>query len=216
MRVTSTIDELLPNSSTFDPMAGASSSSLPQFDYKSSSPSSSKASNSALQRSGKSKDNLGYLIDNSRVEMSTIKELIKNLTPDDMATFYKLVNENCKAQEEELNFDVESDLMSSLAVPQEVDNNVSQIDLENLEKIIENQLANTEASTQPSSSNNVTSPETINSALADHSSSAQKSDDPGLTSIDDGALGLIGLGDELFDADDILTNVSVDQYFNMN
>ncbi|XP_019757209.1 heat shock factor protein isoform X2 [Dendroctonus ponderosae] len=215
MRVSSTIDELLPNSNTYDPMAGASNSPLPQFDYKSSLPSSSKASNSALQRAGGSKDNLGYLIDNSRVEMSTIKELIKNLTPDDMTTFYKLVNENCKAQEEDLNFDVASDLMSSLAVP-EVDNNISQSDLENLEKMIQNQIGNTEALSQPLSSNDTIQADTINSALADPSSSVQKSDDPGLPSIDDGALGLIGLDDDLFNTDDILTNVSVDQFFNMN
>lgn len=101
MTVSSSIEELLPGSSAFNQASSSTvDPSLPQIDYSTSQPSSSKQTNSALQRAGGSKENLGYLIDNTQVEITRIKELLKALTPDDMASFYKLVNDNYKMQED--------------------------------------------------------------------------------------------------------------------
>lgn len=46
------------------------------------------------------------------MEISTLKELLRNLSPDDMTNFYKLVNDNYKEQEDELALEADNDLMS--------------------------------------------------------------------------------------------------------
>ncbi|KAL1497178.1 hypothetical protein ABEB36_008178 [Hypothenemus hampei] len=105
MRVSSNIEEIFSNQ--------IEDQNLSEFDYSKSMPSSSTntATSSALQRSGNSgKENMGYLIDNSRVEMNTLKELLKNLSPDDMSSFYKLINDNYKIQDEDLTADSENEL----------------------------------------------------------------------------------------------------------
>lgn len=46
------------------------------------------------------------------MEISTLKELLRNVSPDDMTNFYKLVNDNYKEQEDELALEADNDLMS--------------------------------------------------------------------------------------------------------
>ncbi|XP_030754290.1 heat shock factor protein 1-like isoform X2 [Sitophilus oryzae] len=103
MSVSSTIEELLSTGSPFSQTSEASiDQNLPVIDLAAASPSSSNDPNSALQRTN-SKDNLGYYIDNSQVELSSIKELLKGMSQEDMANFYKLLNENYnKPQDNEL------------------------------------------------------------------------------------------------------------------
>lgn len=178
MRVSSSIEEILPGPSPN------------QFDYATSLPSSSKTSHSALQRSGGSKENVGYLIDNSRVEMNTIKEMLKNLTPEDMSTFYKLVNENYKIQEDDLSFETENELTSlglmspsdEIIVPEEPATSISMLD-----DIIKEQSDQAKVNQIPS-------------APSEH--------------LPDTGLGVIN--DELLNTDELLNNVSVEQYFNID
>ncbi|XP_066258639.1 heat shock factor protein-like [Euwallacea similis] len=109
IHVSPAVEEVFANASQ---LPGSSDCASPHFDYATSHPSSSKPSSSALQRSAGSKDNFGYIIDNSRMEINTLKELLKNLTPEDMTNFYKLVNDNYRDQEEDLELDVEKELTS--------------------------------------------------------------------------------------------------------
>lgn len=177
MRVSSSIEEILPGPSQN------------QFDYATSLPSSSKTSHSALQRSGGSKDNVGYLIDNSRVEMNTIKELLKNLTPEDMSTFYKLVNENYKIQEDDLNFETENELTSLglMSPPDEIIAPEEPTPITMLDDIIKEQSGEAKVNQIPA-------------APSEH--------------LQDTGLGVIN--DELLNTDELLNNVSVEQYFNID
>ncbi|XP_060518244.1 heat shock factor protein 1-like [Cylas formicarius] len=83
--------------------------------------STSSSSESALKTTIPTDANIGYHIDNTQVELANIKELLKTLTSDDIADFYKLVNENLKVQESEeslaTDYSLEPEIDDSILMP---------------------------------------------------------------------------------------------------
>ncbi|CAG9771295.1 unnamed protein product [Ceutorhynchus assimilis] len=213
-RVVTGIEELLPNSSPFN----QSEQPLPQFDH--SIPSSSKTPNSALQRTRGSSENLGYLIDNSRVEMNSIKELFKSLTPEDMSNFYKLVNENYKNQEDELSFEIDNELPSlgQIDPPQESLMPMPE-ELSDINNMLNADAVATSIQTQhvaaPILTQNVAAPIPTQqmSLMQDLDNLVQESIKTNNNKMDAPSLDI--LSDDLL-TDDLLSNVSVEQYFNID
>ncbi|XP_050307261.1 heat shock factor protein-like [Anthonomus grandis grandis] len=203
MQVSTALEDILPSAS--QNLTNQNPQNLPQFDYSTSIPSTSKTpSNGALQRA-RGQESLGYRIDNSRVERNQIKELLMNLTPEDMTNFYKLVNDNYKLQEDDLMHDAEQDL-EVVKEPTDSQPQGAQVDLDSVMDKNDNfdngQLSeavwNDIIQVQSEQPDVVTYPNNLNEPNVDPSTS-------------------IGLGtDELLNTDDLLTNVSVDQYFSID
>ncbi|KAF7267946.1 hypothetical protein GWI33_018889 [Rhynchophorus ferrugineus] len=245
MSVSSAIEELLSNGSPFCQPSEGSMEQLPTIDFNVNSPSSSKASKSALQRTNSNKDNLGYFIDNSQVELSTIKEMLKNMSPDDMASLCKLMNENYKGQDEattsEPNLDIndemtEKDLLALTEMTPSSEATLQQDDLDIPMELVD-ELPNFDK--DPSGLNTPQIKLNLNSSPLDHAlqasqlnkalnmpslSSGSNIASTGSTCNTDTDLDATELSSQLntpqleaaLDTDDILNNISVDQYFNMD
>jgi len=201
LSVSSTIEELLPGTSAFNQVTGNSiNETLPQIDYTRSQPSSSRKTNSALQRTGASKDNLGYIIDNTQIELNTIKDLLKNLTPEEMTNFYKLVNDNYKNQEDE-SLDIDPE-------PEGIENELLTLaQMSPLNNTIQEQDPNVFKANKEY----ITISFEANENVEYSSTYKEPSENTPNLEIDPNTLSIPQ--EELLNTEDLLNNVSVDQYF---
>lgn len=189
-----------------------------QVDHNVQAQSSSQASSSALQRSNSCKDNIGYLIDNSRMEISNLKELLRNLSPDEMTNFYKLVNDNYKEQEDELALEADNDLMSLSG---------AEFDAGHVETEIGTVNDSQAVTLPPTSGTNNYSGKVVNrtvpSFLDNNLDKFNQLDTPALPFDDIIAFAGnlennhdLNLGSDLVSSEEALNNVAVDDFFTIN
>lgn len=189
-----------------------------QVDHNVQAQSSSQPSSSALQRSNSCKDNIGYLIDNSRMEISNLKELLRNLSPDEMTNFYKLVNDNYKEQEDELALEADNDLMSLSGAEFDAGHVEAEIGMVNDSQAV---------TLPPTSGTNNYSGKVVNrtvpSFLDNNLDKFNQLDTPALPFDDIIAFAGnlennhdLNLGSDLVSSEEALNNVAVDDFFTIN